>query len=111
MDFSRVQIVVTVPSSHLHEVLQAAGDAGAGILGHYTHCAFYSGGTGRFRPDEQATPSVGDRLNINEVDEYRIETFCNLDQVKDVVAAIRRAHPYEEPAIYLLPLLDEKAFG
>jgi hypothetical protein len=41
------------------------------------------------------------------VEEVRIETFCDRDRAKAVVAAIRAAHPYEEPVIYLLPLLDE----
>ena len=107
MEIQRILLIVTVPTSHLHDVLDAIGDAGAGQIGNYTHCAFFSAGTGRFKPNEAANPALGEKSQINEVDEYRIETFCNRDQVGSVIAAIRKTHPYEEPVIYLLPMLEE----
>jgi hypothetical protein len=107
METDRVLVIVGVPPSHVHEVLEAMGEAGAGEIGNYTHCAFYSPGKGRFKPNEAANPALGEKSRINEVDEYRIETFCRRERLKAVTAAIRRAHPYEEPVIYLLPLLDE----
>lgn len=108
METKQVLLIVTVPASHLHDVLEAIGEAGAGQIGNYTHCAFFSTGTGRFKPNEAANPNVGEKSQINEVDEYRIETFCSRDKVSAVAAAIRRSHPYEEPVIYWIPLLDEK---
>lgn len=110
MEFTRVQIVFTVPRTHLLPVLEAAGAAGAGVLGAYTHCAFYHPGTGRFLGGEEANPAVGEKGRIEEVEEYRVETFCDRSIVRQVTAAIRAAHPYEEPAIYLLPLLSEADF-
>jgi hypothetical protein len=107
MEMQRVLLIVTVPASHLHGVLDAMGEAGAGQIGSYKHCAFFAPGTGRFLPTEAAQPVLGEKLQINEVHEYHIETFCDREQVGDVVRAIRAAHPYEEPVIYLLPLLDE----
>jgi hypothetical protein len=107
MDFSRLLIITTVPESHLDAVLEAIAAAGAGIVGHYTHCSFSSAGTGRFKPDEAANPHIGEKSEINTVDEIRIETFCDRSQARAVTAAIRAAHPYEEPVIYLLPLLHE----
>lgn len=106
MAIQRVMLTVTVPASHLHDVLDAMGEAGAGQIGNYSHCAFFSPGTGRFRPNEHANPALGQTLEISEVDEYRIETFCAREQVRAVIAAIRRAHPYEEPVIHLMPLLE-----
>lgn len=107
MDFSRVLIITTVPVSHLDAVLEAIAGAGAGIVGHYTHCSFSSAGTGRFKPDEAANPHIGEKSAINAVEEIRVETFCDRVQARPVAAAIRAAHPYEEPVIYLLPLLNE----
>lgn len=104
---NRVMLITTVPPLHLDAVLQALGDAGAGTIGHYTHCAFTSIGTGRFRPDAAATPAVGEKQVLNTVDEVRIETWCDQEKVAQVCAALRTAHPYEEPVIYLIPLLDE----
>ncbi|MBL8118849.1 MAG: hypothetical protein J0L63_17720 [Anaerolineae bacterium] len=103
----RVLVVVSAPSEAVPALLDAISAAGGGIIGHYTHCAFTSVGVGHFKPDDAANPHVGQVARINEVDETRIETFCERAQAKQVAAAIRKAHPYEEPVIYLLPLLDE----
>jgi hypothetical protein len=103
----RIYIVVTVPESHLDAVLDAIASAGGGEVGEYTHCAFMNVGKGRFKPSGAATPHIGEVGAINAVEEWRIETFCERSRAKAVVRAIRAAHPYEEPVIYLLPLLDE----
>jgi hypothetical protein len=110
METKQVLLILTVPFSHLHDVLDALGEAGAGQIGNYTHCAFFSPGTGRFKPNEAANPTLGEKSQINEVDEYRIETFCSRNDLSAILAAIRRAHPYEEPVIYLLALMDENEF-
>jgi hypothetical protein len=102
-----ILLVVTVPVSHLYDVLSAMAEAGAGVIGEYTHCAYYAPGTGRFRPGENANPTIGTRTEITEVDEYRIEAQCPRSSAKAVCQAIRAAHPYEEPVFYLIPLLEE----
>ncbi len=107
MNTPRVQIVVTVPALHLNDVLEAMAAAGAGIVGEYTHCSYRNIGTGRFKPSASANPAMGENESINEVEEYRIETVCDRSSVRAVCKAIRAAHPYEEPLIYLFPLLDE----
>lgn len=102
-----IQIVVGVPTAHLHDILDALASAGAGELGNYTYCSWSCPGIGRFRPNDAAHPAVGERGQINEVEEMRVETICPRDRAKAVVAAIRAAHPYEEPMIYLIPLVNE----
>ncbi|MBK9123870.1 MAG: hypothetical protein IPM16_12235 [Chloroflexi bacterium] len=99
-------IVTTVPESHVDAVLDAIASAGGGQIGSYTHCAFTNTGRGRFKPAEDANPHVGMVGQINAVDEWRIETFCARSQGRSVVDAIRAAHPYEQPVIYVIPLLD-----
>lgn len=106
MDFDRVYIVTTVPESHLDAVLDGISAAGGGIVGHYTHCAFTSPGVGRFKPGATADPHSGEVGKINAEDEWRIETFCDRDKAKAVVQGIRDSHPYEEPVVYVMPLLD-----
>jgi hypothetical protein len=103
----RVYIVTTVPDGHVEAVLDAISSAGGGIIGEYTHCAFTNTGVGRFKPSGEANPHIGDKESINAVDEWRIETFCQRSQARVVVNAIRTAHPYEEPVIYIIPLLNE----
>ncbi|NWF71261.1 MAG: hypothetical protein HXY40_19440 [Chloroflexi bacterium] len=104
---SRVMIVTTLPEKDVEKVLDAIAGAGGGQIGEYTHCAFTSGGSGRFKPSAAANPHVGTIGTINAEPEVRIETFCARTQAKAVVQAMRAAHPYEEPVIYVLPLLDE----
>ena len=110
MDFEQVYIVTTVPETSLDAVLEAVANAGAGVIGHYTHCSFALAGTGRFKPDAQANPAMGVNEQINVESEIRIETFCPRDRVRSVTAALRAVHPYEEPVIYLLPMLNETDF-
>lgn len=107
MTDSRILIITTAPEDAVEAVLDAIASAGGGVIGAYTHCAFTNDGTGRFKPSAEANPHVGAKEQINAVDEVRIETFCSRDVAKAVVAAVRAAHPYEEPVIYLLPLLSE----
>ena len=110
MDYKRIQIVVGVPHTHLYQLLDAIAVAGAGQLGEYTHCSYANDGIGRFKPSAAANPALGEKEQLNEVPEVRVETICEREKVKQVVAAIRAAHPYEEPMLYLVPLLSEEEF-
>ena len=79
-------------------------EAGAGMIGKYTNCTFSTKGIGRFLPEEGALPSIGEVGKIEEVLEERIETVCIESKLEDVLQAIKKVHPYEEPAtdVYLL---------
>ena len=82
-------------------------NAGAGIIGNYTHCTFTSKGIGRFKPMNGANPTIGSVGKIEEVEEERIETVCSEKNLKNILKAIREAHPYEETAtdVYQIELL------
>ncbi len=103
----QVMIIFTVPKDALYPVLDAVAKAGAGQVGNYSYCSYFSAGTGRFLPNENANPALGETLEVNEVEEYRVETWCARRDVRNVIRALRAHHPYEEPVYYLLPLLDE----
>jgi hypothetical protein len=96
---SQHKIVVFVPVTHADAVRDAMGKAGGGSLGNYTYCSFSVRGIGRFRPEQGARPAIGQVGRLEEVDEERIEIICDSRLVKEVVAAIVRTHPYEEPAL------------
>jgi len=100
------KLVVTVPSAQAAAVARAAGDAGAGLIGNYTHCAFHAEGVGQFLPKEGANPAIGAIGRFEEVAETRIELTCRAELVRTVEHAIRAVHPYEEPAIDVY-VLDE----
>jgi len=93
------KVVVYVPLADADKVRKAIGDAGGGKIGAYSHCSFSSRGTGRFTPSEGAKPAIGEIGKPQEVEEERIEFICETYCLDDVIAAIRKIHPYEEPAI------------
>ena len=100
----RVKIVVFVPEKDADKVRGAMGKAGAGRVGNYTFCSFSVKGIGRFKPEKGANPAIGKIGKIEEVKEERIEMVCERKKLKAVMAAIKKAHPYEEPAIDVYPL-------
>lgn len=100
------KIVTFVPGKDAQRVRQAIGDAGAGVLGNYTHASFSSKGTGRFIPREGAHPAIGQIGKLEEIEEERIEVICSKDKVKEVVAAIKKVHPYEEIPLEVYQLVE-----
>lgn len=108
MNFKRVQITTTVPQKNADELRQALGKAGAGVLGDYSFCSFSINGKGRFKPSENADPHIGEANKLEVVEEEQISVNCDLMDAKQIVAALRQAHPYEEPLIDIVPLIDEE---
>jgi hypothetical protein len=99
------KLVVFVPPEALDAVRDAVFAAGAGRIGEYERCSWYAEGTGTFLGGEGANPTVGGRGVEERVPELRLETVFPEDRHADVVAALRGAHPYEEPAFDVYPLL------
>lgn len=104
---SRVKIVTFVPNENADEVRQALGDAGAGVLGEYAFCSFSAAGIGRFKPSDKADPHIGEKNELNTVMEHRIEVTCDRKDAKTIVDALKKAHPYEEVALDIYPLIEE----
>ena len=85
----------------VHEALAAAG---AGEIGEYSHCSFATAGTGQFRPLPGAHPTVGEVGRLERVAETRLEMVLPRGRRAAVVAALRAAHPYEQPAFDVFEL-------
>lgn len=100
-----VKIVVYAPESHAEKVREALAKSGCGYIGKYDFCSFSVKGVGRFRPLKGAKPFVGSAGKIEKVVEERIETICPKAQLKAALAAVKKAHPYEEPAVDVYPLV------
>jgi len=94
----QVKLVTFVPESHLAAVRDAVCEAGAGVIGNYAHCSFSAAGIGTFLPNESATPFSGTRGQVNEEAERRFEVLVSKARLAVVMEALRRVHPYEEPA-------------
>lgn len=107
MNFKRVKISTTVPLEYADKVRDALGKAGAGLIGDYSFCSFSSSGQGRFLPNEQANPHIGKAGALEEVEEEHVEVVCERSVARQVIAALKEAHPYEEVIIDIVPLIDE----
>lgn len=110
LEIKRVKIYVTVPEKNTQEVINAMCKHGAGVIGNYSHCASYTKSVGTFLPNESAKPYIGESGKLEVVNEDKVEVVCDVSAVKEVIAALRKTHPYEEPAIDIVPLLDEDCF-
>lgn len=98
------KLVVFVPREALAPVREALFEAGAGRIGEYERCSWYTEGTGTFLGRAGTDPAVGQPGREQRVAELRLETVYPVELEAEVVAALRKAHPYEEPAFDLYPL-------
>ena len=103
------KLVVFVPREALDPLREALFAAGAGRIGDYERCSWYTEGTGTFLGGAGTEPSVGQPGREERVAELRLETVYPAEREAEVVAALREAHPYEEPAFDLYPLADPPA--
>ena len=107
MDFNRVKISTTTPVGYAEALRDALGEAGAGVVGEYTFCSFTMSGQGRFKPSHKARPHIGQAGKLEVVAEEKIEVVCDRTSAKRVVSALKKAHPYEEPIVNIIALIDE----
>ena len=96
--------VIFVPAENAEHVRAAIFGAGAGHIGDYSHCSWTVSGTGQFLPHEGASPAIGSVGSIEQVPEERIEAIAPARSRAAVLAAMRAAHPYEEPAFDVFAL-------
>lgn len=102
-----VKIVCFAPAANAEAVREAMAEAGAGRIGNYDHCSFSVEGTGRFKPLAGAHPSIGTIDMLEAVREERVECVCERSRAKQVLAAVRHVHPYEEVVFDIYPLITE----
>ena len=98
MSYPLYKIELYVPESHLAAVKTAMFEAGAGRVGNYDCCAWQTRGEGQFRPLDGSSPFLGNQGQIETVIEHKLEMVCEELCLEAVIAALKRAHPYEEVA-------------
>jgi hypothetical protein len=92
------KICFYVPENAVELLKQAMFDAGAGQIGNYDSCCWQTKGTGQFRPLDNSKPYIGQQGKIETVAEFKVEMVCEDKNIKQVIAALKNTHPYEEPA-------------
>lgn len=93
-----------VPEGYLDRVRNALFEAGAGHIGLYKDCSFSAPGTGTFTAGPGAKPFIGQLGESALVPEYKLEMIYPAPLEKELVAALKRSHPYEEVAYDLVQL-------
>ena len=106
MSAARYKLVWFVPREALDSTRAAVFAAGAGRIGDYERCSWYTAGTGTFLAGEGADPSIGRVGKEERVSELRVETVVPAESAAQVVEALREAHPYEEVAFELYRLVE-----
>jgi len=96
-----------VPVEHKEAVKNAIFATGAGRIGNYDCCSWEVLGTGQFRALLGSNPFVGQQGIVETVQEYRVELVCEDHLIAAAIAALRAAHPYEEPAFDVLKLAEQ----
>lgn len=107
IQINRVKIFVTVPRENTEDVRNAVCKAGAGIIGEYEYCTTSVKSIGTFIPSSNANPYIGKSNKLEIVEEDKLEFVCDVNKAKHVISELRKVHPYEEPAIDIVPLIDE----
>jgi len=98
------QLFFHVPETHLEVTKNAVFATGAGSVGHYSHCAWQTLGEGQFMPLSGSNAFIGEIGTLERVPEYKVEIICTKDQIKNAVAALKEAHPYETPSYQVVRL-------
>ncbi len=98
------KLVTFVPDQHADVVRNALFKAGAGHIGNYDACSFNNNGYGTFRAGEGANPFAGEVGKMHMENETRIETIFPPAYQKEVIRALLKSHPYEEPAYDIYPV-------
>ena len=103
-DFPYCKLEIFIPETHLPQLQEALRQADAGHIGRYDSCLSYGPVTGCWRPLPGTQPYAGTIGEISSEPELKVEVTCPTERVDAVIAAVKAAHPYEEPVICAIPL-------
>ncbi len=99
------KIEIFVPKSHLQSLKTELFTAGCGKFGNYEQCSWETDGKGHFMPVYGSNPFIGQLNQLEIVNETLLVTLFNKKDLKKVINAIKKSHPYETPAYYITEIL------
>lgn len=102
------KFVFYAPVDSVEKIKSSVFETGAGKLGDYECCSFETKGIGQFKPLANANPTIGSVDNLERVEELRVEILCLEENIREAIIAMKKAHPYEEPAYEVYELLNHK---
>ena len=98
------KIIFYAPISHVEQIKNAMFTAGAGKIGEYASCAWQVLGEGQFMPLEKSDAFIGQKHVLEKIEEYKVEMVCENEYIQTVINALKSAHPYEQPAYFVLKM-------
>ena len=104
MECALYKLEIFVPESHFEAVRRALWEQDAGHIGNYDRCLSWSRVNSCWRPLEGTAPYDGVPGELSQATELKIEVCCKGSRLADTLAAVKKAHPYEEPVINVIPL-------
>ena len=109
---AKIAVYAPVEDEYAEDIRRAVGEMGYGTIGNYSNCSFSAPGHGRFKPEEGSDAFLGEIGEVEVVDEEKIEFLVYEDEISDAVRTVKRAHPYEEVAYDIYPILNRgEIFG
>jgi hypothetical protein len=106
MQFSKVKIELFIPETYIETLRDELHRVNVGRIGNYDHCLSITDVRGYWRPLAGATPYQGEVGKVSAGTECKVEVNCNREDVEAALQVIRRIHPYEEPLINIIPLVN-----
>lgn len=100
------KLEIFIPETHLKVLQQVLGDVDAGHVGQYDRCLSYSVVTSCWRPLEGTHPYLGTQGEVSYEQELKVEVTCCFERLEETLKAVKGIHPYEEPVINVIPLLQ-----
>lgn len=100
------KLTTYIPKENHQQVRQALFDAGAGNIGNYSNCTFNISGTGTFMANDKANPVIGSKGELMQEEEIYVSTIFESHLEEKIIAALKRAHPYEEVAYEVVQITN-----
>lgn len=107
MNFSKVKLEVYLPRETVEPLRDALTEIGACQVGKYDNVVSFFNIQGCWRPLPGSNPFEGECGVLHTGTECKLELRCPFEKVGEAVAVIRKIHPYEEPVINVVPLLND----
>lgn len=108
MDFKKVKIEVYIPEEYRDKLREALNDIGVLGVGNYDNVMSVTKVTGYWRPLKNANPFDGEVNKLSKASEDKIEFATDINNVENAVKVIKEVHPYEEPVINIMPLINDR---
>jgi hypothetical protein len=99
-----LKVFVMCPKENTDEIINAMAEAGAGVIGNYSHNAYITTGFGNWLSEKGSNPVIGKVGKMSREPENKIEMVCPDKKLEAVITSIKRVHPYETPAIDVIKL-------